>query len=124
MMADMRKQLFERSIAAATFVAVAAMGAAPPVRAADSATLDATNWKFSQPVVVAHAGVPMTLHITSTAGMHGIKSDDLGIHDTMLMPGKTVTVTFTPQKAGTYSIHCSVPCGPGHSDMAFTVKVE
>lgn len=115
---------FVRPIVAATLIASAAAISAGPARAADSAAIEASNWKFSQTTIVAHVGVPMTLHVSSAAGMHGLKSDELGIPDTMLMPGKNTTVTFTPKKAGTYQVHCSVPCGPGHAGMAFTVKVE
>lgn len=108
----------------AALIAMATFTFSAPVRASDSATIEASNWQFSQQAIVAHVGVPMTLHISSSSGMHGVKSDDLGIPDTMVMPGKTVTVAFTAKKAGTYQVHCSVPCGPGHTGMAFTVKVE
>jgi cytochrome c oxidase subunit 2 len=105
--------------------AIAMIALVGPARAASAdVTLQASNWQFSPAVIEAHVGVPVTLHVTSTEGVHGISSDELGIPNTMLTPGKTVTVTFTPKKAGTYDVHCSVPCGPGHADMKFTVKVE
>jgi cytochrome c oxidase subunit 2 len=105
--------------------AIAMIALVGPARAAGTdVTLQASNWQFSPAVIEAHVGVPMTLHVTSTEGVHGISSDELGIPSTMLTPEKTVTVTFTPKKAGTYVVHCSVPCGPGHADMKFTVNVE
>ncbi len=114
-----------RSVTVATFVALAGFLAVPAyAESAPPLTLEASNWQFTQTTVAAHVGVPVTIHIISKQGVHGIKSDELGIPDTMLLPGKTVTVTFTPKKAGVYKVHCSVPCGPGHADMAFTVKVE
>lgn len=113
-----------QAIAAAAVMALGATFVPAPARAATELTLEASNWQFSPKVVEAHVGVPVTLHITSKEGMHGISSDELGISNTMLPPGKTVTVTFTPTKAGTYVVHCSLPCGPGHGDMSFTVKVE
>ena len=113
-----------QALAAGAFLALGATFVAAPARAATEVTLEASNWQFSPKVVEAHVGVPVTLHITSKEGVHGVSSDDLGIPKTTLMPGKTVTVTFTPQKPGTYVVHCDVPCGPGHADMAFTVKVE
>jgi heme/copper-type cytochrome/quinol oxidase subunit 2 len=39
------------------------------------------------------------------------------------MPNKFVTVTFTPKKAGTYTLHCAIVCGAGHDDMVLVVKV-
>ena len=108
----------------AAFVGVLANAALIPARAEDpNATIVASNWKFSAATVVAHVGQPTTLQLSSKEGVHGIKSDELGIPLTTLVPGKTVTVTFTPKKAGTYVIHCAIPCGPGHATMAFTVKV-
>ncbi|HVA27256.1 MAG TPA: cupredoxin domain-containing protein [Candidatus Baltobacteraceae bacterium] len=118
-----------RPIFARLFGIVALVAAAACVlttstaRASDSATLVASNWTFSHTALTAHVGVPMTLQLTSKEGVHGIQSDDLGIPNTMVIPGKTVTVTFTPKKAGTYVVHCSVPCGSGHATMAFTVNV-
>ena len=119
--------ILKRFFALATFVAMAGMTLITPARAGDNAvTLEASNWKFTsaQSTIEAHVGVPTTLRVTSKEGVHGIKSDELGISNTILIPEKTVTVTFTPKKAGEYKVYCSIPCGGGHADMAFTVKVE
>ena len=83
----------------------------------------ASNWKFTPATVDAHVGQPTTLSFSSAEGVHGLASTDLGIAQTMIMPGKSVVVTFTPQKAGTYPLHCSVVCGAGHEKMMFTVNV-
>jgi cytochrome c oxidase subunit 2 len=61
--------------------------------------------------------------MTTTSGVHGIKSDDLGIPMTTIPNGKVIEVTFTPKKAGTYVLHCQIFCGPGHADMALTIVV-
>lgn len=123
-MKNLRPQ-FTHALAAAAFLCVAAIASAMPVHAAgNDVTVEASNWKFSPATIVAHVGVPTTIHIKSVEGVHGISSDELGIANTILPPNKDVTVTFTPKKAGTYVVHCSVPCGSGHADMKFTVKVE
>lgn len=83
----------------------------------------ASNWKFTPDTITVPAGEPTTLRLTSSEGVHGLKSDELGIPDTTIMPNKFVTVTFTPKKAGTYVVHCSVVCGAGHPNMALTIKV-
>ncbi len=96
-------------------------------KAADSAApivVTSSNWKFTNEPIVAHVGKATTLSLTSSEGTHGIKSDELGIPQTMMVKGKTTTVTFTPKKPGEYTVHCSVPCGSGHATMSFTVKVE
>ena len=84
----------------------------------------AANWKFTPAAITVPVGQTTTLHLTSTSGIHGIKSDDLGIPNTTIEPGKDVDVTFTPAKAGTYQVHCSVFCGPGHANQYLTVVVK
>ena len=47
----------------------------------------------------------------------------LGIPATTIMPGSTETVKFTPSKAGTYLLRCTIPCGADHRQMAIGIKV-
>jgi len=101
-----------------------------PVSAAKPAattpiTITATaEQKFTPDHVVLHVGKPQTLRFTSTGGVHGVASSDLGIPATTIMPGTPVSVVVTPAKAGTYVVHCTIVCGPGHADMALTVVVK
>ena len=83
-----------------------------------------SNWKYTPNTITVHVGEPTTLHVTSSEGVHGLQSDELGIKQTVIMPGKFVDVTFTPTKEGTYLVHCSIMCGAGHPNMMLTVKVE
>ena len=83
----------------------------------------ASNWKFTPAKITVPVNEETTLSLTSTGGVHGMKSDDLKISDTVISPGKFVLVKFTPTKAGTYVVHCSIVCGPGHPDMALTIVV-
>jgi len=81
------------------------------------------NWKFTPDKITIPLGEPTTLRMTTTSGVHGIKSDDLGIPMTTIPNGKVIEVTFTPKKAGTYVLHCQIFCGPGHPNMTLTVVV-
>jgi cytochrome c oxidase subunit II len=83
----------------------------------------ASNWKFTPAKISVPLGESTTLRLTSSSGVHGIESEDLGIPKTTITPGKFELVTFTPKKAGTYVLHCAVVCGPGHADMALTIEV-
>jgi cytochrome c oxidase subunit II len=84
----------------------------------------ASNWKFTPDTITVPPGEATTLRLTSSEGVHGIASKELNIPDTTIMPNKFTTVTFTPDKPGTYVVHCSVVCGAGHPDMALTIKVQ
>lgn len=96
------------------------------VRAANahpSMDIVASNWKFTPAEITLHVGEPQVLRITSSEGVHGLQSEELGIPQTMIMPGKFTDITVTAKKAGTYVLHCSVVCGAGHANMTLTVHV-
>ncbi len=78
---------------------------------------------FTPDQITVHAGQPVELKLVGKDGVHEIASSELGIPSTLITPGSTKTVTFTPAKAGTYTLHCLIPCGPGHTKMAITIKV-
>ena len=105
-------------------VCFVAAGLAFPAAAHPSIDIVASNWKFTPAEITVPAGEPTTLRLTSSEGVHGITSKDLAIQDTTIMPGKFVTVTFTPKKAGTYEAHCAVVCGAGHDKMILKIKVQ
>ena len=111
------------ALAAAALLLGLGASHAAPVSAHPSIDIVASNWKFVPGKVTVHLNEPTTFRLTSTEGVHGIASDDLGIPTTTIMPGKFVTVTFTPKKVGTYKVHCAVFCGAGHADMVLVVKV-
>jgi cytochrome c oxidase subunit 2 len=116
---------------AATFLAISSLLAIPTfVNAQTDSTTNvvASNWKFTAATtepgtVTVHLNQTATLRVTSKEGVHSIGSSELGIPQTTLLPGKYVTLTFTPKKVGTYELHCALPCGPGHPDMKLIVKV-
>ncbi|HVS46245.1 MAG TPA: cupredoxin domain-containing protein [Verrucomicrobiae bacterium] len=93
------------------------------VAVSTSVSVVASNWKFTPGTITVHLNKLTTLRLTSTEGVHGIQSSDLGIADTTIMPGKFVTVAFTPKKLGTYQAHCAIFCGAGHAAMMLTIKV-
>ncbi|HYZ15905.1 MAG TPA: hypothetical protein VE591_05870, partial [Candidatus Acidoferrum sp.] len=64
------------------------------------------------------------LHVTSTGGVHGIASDELGIARTAILPDSPLTITVTPKHPGTYRLGCAIVCGPGHQDMQLLVDVQ
>jgi cytochrome c oxidase subunit II len=108
----------------AVLAGVAVIALAAPAFAHPTVDVVAANWKFTPATVEMHVGETTVLHMTSSAGVHGIQSDELGIPQTTIAPGKFVDVSVTPKKAGTYQVHCSIVCGSGHGDMILTVEVK
>src|ERR1700694_3235895 len=104
-------------------VAFALVVIASAANAHPSIDIAASNWKFTPAKITVPLNEEVTLRLTSTGGVHGLKSDDLKIGDTVIIPGQLVLLKFMPTKAGTYVMHCSVVCGPGHPDMALTIVV-
>jgi cytochrome c oxidase subunit 2 len=110
-------------IVAVLVAILAAVALAPATSAHPTVDIAVSNWKFVPAKITIPVGQPTVLRLTSTSGVHGIQSDDLGIPLTTIPNGKMVEVTFTPKKVGEYVLHCMVYCGSGHADMAMTVEV-
>jgi len=110
-----------------TTLAVAAtfLGLSTIAQSAAHPTIDivASNWKFTPNTIQLHVGEETMLRLTSTDGVHGLQSDDLGIPMTMITPGAAKTVTVTAKKPGKYVLHCAIMCGAGHANMTLTVNV-
>lgn len=119
----MKVRIFVATVGAAFALSVA--GVLADTTPSAPIELTASNWKFSPGTIVAHTGETIVLHAKSIEGAHALISDDLGIKSVMLLPGKSVTVTFVaPTKPGKYYMHCHLPCGPGHDQMVVEVDVE
>jgi heme/copper-type cytochrome/quinol oxidase subunit 2 len=87
-------------------------------------TASAETFAFTPSKISARVGEPVTIDVSSTEGVHGLMSPELGIEMTLIRPNHPVTVAFTPKKPGTYFVHCANVCGLGHAGMAFTVDVQ
>jgi cytochrome c oxidase subunit 2 len=120
----MNLRIFVAALSAAFALSIAG-ALADTTTNASGIEITASNWKFTPGAIVAHPGQTIVLHAKSIEGVHALISDDLGIKSVMLLPGKTVDVTFVaPAKPGRYYIHCHVPCGPGHDKMTVVVDVQ
>jgi cytochrome c oxidase subunit 2 len=106
-----------------SLAAIVILGGGAPASAHPSIDVVASNWKFTPSTIDLHVGEAMSIRLTSSEGVHGLKSDDLGIPQTAIAPGQSTTVNVTPKKAGKYVLHCAIMCGAGHADMTLTVNV-
>jgi cytochrome c oxidase subunit II len=82
----------------------------------------AKKFEYSPSTITVKKGVPVVLEFTSLDRLHGFNCPALGIRSD-IEPGKTNTVEFTPQKAGTFPFHCDNFCGAGHEGMKGTIIV-
>ncbi len=58
----------------------------------------------------------IVLNNTDTGMDHGFAIDAYGINQ-VVKAGQTVTIEFVADKAGVFTFYCTIPCGPGHSQM-------
>ena len=82
----------------------------------------AKRFEFAPATIELKVGEPVILELSTLDRKHGIKSHELGI-DAVIEPGKPTRVRLVPDKAGTFSFHCSVFCGKGHEDMTGAIVV-
>jgi cytochrome c oxidase subunit 2 len=110
-------------LAVAAVLLFVGLGARAEAPARASIDIVASNWKFTPATITIPVNEPATLRFTSAEGVHGLKSDDLGLPLTTILPNQFVTATFTPHKLGTYTLRCAIVCGAGHDNMVLVVKV-
>jgi cytochrome c oxidase subunit 2 len=80
----------------------------------------AETFKYDKPEYHVKKGVPVNLTLEFKDGKHGARLADFNIN----LNADNPTATFTPDKAGTFLIKCSVPCGTGHMEMTANLIVE
>ena len=83
----------------------------------------ASNWKWDLSNTEFKVGETITFSIQGKEGVHGFAIEGTEINEN-IAPGQTKTVTWTPDKAGDYTIACSVACGTGHNDMVQKITVS
>ena len=102
----------------AGYYAAALAAAAPPDRIA----LTAAKFAFSSREIRLRKGRPVTFVLSSPDFAHGFSVPDFNLRKDV-MPGKTVEVTFTPDRAGRFIFLCDNFCGEGHDQMAGVLVV-
>ena len=102
----------------AGYFAAALAAAAEPERIA----LSATKFAFSSKEIKLRKGRPVTFVLSSLDFVHGFSVPDFNVRQDTI-PGKTVEVTFTPDRAGRFIFLCDNFCGEGHDQMAGVLVV-
>lgn len=117
----MKKSLRTLVIGAVAAVALASVvGAARPAEKIIHIT--AKKFEFTPGEITVKKGEPVVIEIKSEDVKHGFSLPDFKVRAS-IEPGKTVTVRFTPDRAGRFTFACDVFCGDGHEDMSGTLAV-
>ena len=90
----------------------------PEPMAGNVIDVEASMSGFDKTKIRVKAGEPVTIRLTSLdnshhtdgGGKHQWAVDELGV-DVIAQPESSNTVTFTPDKAGTYTFYCDICCG-------------
>ena len=97
----------------AGYFAAALAAAAGPERI----ELTVAKFAFSSREIKLRKGRPVTFALSSVDFVHGFTVPDFNVRKDTI-PGKTVEVTFTPDRAGRFIFLCDNFCGEGHDQMA------
>jgi len=104
---------------------VAALAAATGVLAVPRARvvkIVAKRFVFTPATVELKQGEPVVFELTTQDVFMGMNIPDFGVRSD-IVPGKTMKLAFTPDKAGTFTFLCDVFCGDGHESMSGTLVV-
>ena len=119
----MSKSLSGIWIRAALWVGIAAAVASGATGAAEQViALTAKKFEFSRSEITVKKGVPVVLELTALDRVHGFSLPDFR-QRVDLIPGQTVRLRFTPDRAGRFTFFCDVFCGDGHEEMTGTLVV-
>ena len=80
-------------------------------------TVNAGSFYFKPNKITVKKGQEVKLTFVNDGGMHDFVIDELQVKTDVIGSGKSTTVTFTPDKVGTFTYYCSVA---NHRAMGMT----
>lgn len=95
---------------------------ASPAAAPRRVVITAHRFTYDPDAVTLKKDQPVTLVLESSDVTHGLRVRELGLN-MKASKGKPSEMTFTPDKAGDFTGHCSVFCGAKHGTMMITFHV-
>lgn len=85
--------------------------------------VEAGTFEYTPSIVTVHRGDVVTLELVALDVVHGLRVDGYGV-DLTADPGRTARATFLADRPGTFTIRCSIPCGPLHPFMIGRLRVD
>lgn len=77
----------------------------------------ARRFVFTPTVIELKKGEPVVFELNTADVFMGMNIHDFGVRSD-IVPGQTMKLAFTPDKAGTFTFVCDVFCGDGHEEMS------
>ncbi len=103
---------------------VSLAAAAYAAAAAQKVTVVAKEFSYTPSKITVRAGQPVQLVLDNKGVIeHDFVVDKFKVKTGTVQPGKTGTVTFTPNAKGTFEFYCSVP-GHKEAGMKGTLVVQ
>lgn len=84
--------------------------------------VSARRFEFTPASIKLRKGEPVVFELTTEDVFMGMNVPDFGVRSD-IVPGKTMRMAFTPDKAGTFAFVCDVFCGDKHEEMSGTLVV-
>lgn len=97
---------------------------APTNAISQQITVEGNEFAFTPSVITVKQGEEVTVTFKNTGKYpHNFTISDLNVQSDTIQPGEQTTVTFTPDKTGSFTYICTVP---GHADkgMKGTLTVQ
>lgn len=86
--------------------------------------VEASNFTWNLDKTEFTVGQPIHFNVTSKQGTHGFSILNTDVKIAQIGESDKKDVTWTPDKAGEYTIKCVFMCGSGHSTMTAKITVK
>ena len=86
-------------------------------------SITAKQFEFIPSTITVNTGDTVRLSVTSIDVAHGFSISQFKVSEVLAI-NETKVIEFVADKAGTYSMFCSVFCGSGHGQMRGTLIVN
>ncbi len=101
---------------------VSRSGAQVAGQSTQTITIKANDVQFDVDTVTASVGQTVTIRFENDDNMdHALSIDALNVQSVEVKPHGTTSITFTPQKAGTYPFYCPLP---GHAALGMVGTLQ